>query len=69
MAETVTSEVDAKPSPVRLGLLRGTFGNHGNQNIVVWQLKPYFCTNKSHVGPMFENSNNGRFCNNGNHGM
>jgi hypothetical protein len=36
MAEVQSSEVDDKPVPVSLGLLRVQFGNHGNQTIVVW---------------------------------
>jgi hypothetical protein len=49
MAEVQSSEVDDKPVPVSLGLLRVQFGNHGNQTIVVWKLKPYLCNKWSIV--------------------
>jgi hypothetical protein len=48
MAEVKTSEVDAKPAPVSLGLSRVKFGNRGNRTFVVWQRKPYLCINGFH---------------------
>jgi hypothetical protein len=35
MAEVQTSEMDAKLTPVSLGLSTVKFGNHGSQTIVV----------------------------------
>jgi hypothetical protein len=49
MADDRSSEVDAKLAPVSLGLWMVTFGNHGNQTIIVRQLKRYFCDNGSHT--------------------
>jgi hypothetical protein len=40
MAEVQTSTMDAKSAPVSLALSVVNFGNHGNQIIIVWQLKP-----------------------------
>jgi hypothetical protein len=35
MADVQTSEVDAKLAPVKVGVWRVRFGNHGNQTIIV----------------------------------
>jgi hypothetical protein len=47
MADFQTSEVDAKPAPVNLGLSRVKFSNNGNQTIVVWQWKQYLCNSSN----------------------
>jgi hypothetical protein len=48
MAEIKIFDVDAKPVQVNLGPSRIKFSYHGNQFIVVWQLKPYLCDTGSH---------------------
>jgi hypothetical protein len=41
--------MDAKLTPVSLGLSTVKFGNHGSQTIVVWQFNPYLYNNGSHT--------------------
>jgi hypothetical protein len=48
MAVVQTSEKDAKAEPVSLGLSRVKFDNHGNQIIVMRQLKPHLRNTGSH---------------------
>jgi hypothetical protein len=48
MVKVRISEMDIKPAPVSLKLSKVKFGCHGNQTIIVWQLKPYKCSNGSH---------------------
>jgi hypothetical protein len=48
MVDIETSDLDSKLTLVNLWLWRVKFGNHGNQTILVWELKPYLFSSGSH---------------------
>jgi hypothetical protein len=49
MADVQTSGVDEQLPPVTVGLWTVKYGKDGNQIILLWQFKLYFCKNESHI--------------------